>query len=188
MKKIVLGSKNKDKLREIQALMKGAGVQALSLADFKDCPDVAETGKTFEANARLKARDYSKHTHLLTLADDSGLRVDALNGKPGVYSARFAGSGCTYHDNNQKLLALLKGKRRRAKFVCVMSLYDNGRCVNTVRGECKGSVAFSQRGKHGFGYDPIFIPRGFTKTFAELGPAVKNKISHRGKALRKVKK
>lgn len=186
-KQIVLGTKNQDKLRELQRLLKGSGIEVLSLQDFPHCADVKEDGRTFEANARKKARVYSKHTRSLTLADDSGLMVNYLRGKPGVYSARFAGPGCTYHDNNQKLLRLLKkipAARRVAKFVCVMALCDKGRLTQTVKGECWGKIAFSERGKNGFGYDPVFVPRGFSKTFAELKSHTKNRISHRGKALR----
>ena len=190
-KQIVLGTKNKDKLRELQALLKGAKIRVQSLADFADCPEVAEDGRTFEANARKKARFYSLHTKSLLLADDSGLMVNALNGKPGVYSARFAGDHCTYLDNNKKLLQLLDGKpasKRKAKFVSFMALYDKGRFIAGVKGECFGGIAFEARGNKGFGYDPVFIPDGFAKTFAEIAPASKNKISHRGKALQKAKK
>ena len=189
MKTLVVGTKNKDKSSEIRTLLKDVPVRVLSLSDFPDCPEVIENGKTFVANAEKKAKGYSKYTCALTLADDSGLMVSYLNGKPGVYSARFAGENCSYQDNNRKLLRLLEKipvHKRKAKFVCVMSLYDNGRRVNTVRGECEGTIALSERGKHGFGYDPVFIPKGFKKTFAELGQA-KNKISHRAKALKAAK-
>ncbi len=191
MKNIVLGTKNKDKLRELQALLQGAKVKVLSLNDFPRCPDVHEDGRTFEENAKKKARFYAKRTKALTLADDSGLMVSCLNGKPGVYSARFAGPGCTYHDNNEKLLCLLKrfpSSKRQAKFVCVMALYDRKGLVEVVRGECRGKIAFSQKGARGFGYDPVFIPAGFSKTFAELSPKTKNRISHRGQALRKARR
>ena len=123
----------------------------------------------------------------MTLADDSGLAVSRLRGAPGVYSARFAGSGCTYDDNTRKLLRLLKNlpkTKRKAKFICVMALYENGRFLKALRGECAGTIAASVRGSGGFGYDPVFIPRGFKKTFAELSPHTKNRISHRGRALR----
>ena len=189
-RQLVLGTKNKDKLRELHHLLNGAEVKVLSLADFPECDDVVESGKTFEANAKKKAKVYSAHTGSLALADDSGLMVNFLNGKPGVYSARFAGDGCTYYDNNSKLLKLLNGippSRRRAKFVCVMALYDNGRLIKTVKGECRGSIALALRGKNGFGYDPVFIPDGSSKTFAELARLAKNRVSHRGKALRKAK-
>ncbi|MBI2094539.1 MAG: RdgB/HAM1 family non-canonical purine NTP pyrophosphatase [Candidatus Omnitrophica bacterium] len=184
---LVLGTKNKDKLRELKRLLKGAKLRALSPADFPGCPEAAETGRTFEANAKQKARAYSKFTGSLALADDSGLRVDALGGRPGVYSARFAGPGCTYEDNNRKLLRLLQKtppSKRGAKFVCVVALYDAGKLVGVVRGECRGRIAQAPRGRNGFGYDPVFIPDGFSKTFAELPKTQKNKISHRGRAMR----
>lgn len=196
MSLIVLGTQNKDKMRELQNLMRGCGIKVQSLADFPGAPHVEETGKTFEANARLKARAFSKHTKSLTLADDSGLMVNALNGKPGVYSARFAGPGCTYEDNNRKLLKLLADRgrartipvSRRAKFVSVIAIYDSGRPVAVVRGECPGRIADAPRGLRGFGYDPVFIPKGLTQTFAELSKEVKNAVSHRGKALRKARR
>lgn len=188
MRQIVLGTKNGDKRRELESLMKGAGVRVLSLADFK-CSEAVENGRTFEANARIKARHYSKAVKGLVLADDSGLMVNALNGRPGVYSARFAGPGCTYADNNAKLLRLLASKKaRRAKFVSSMALYDHGKFVAAVKGECFGHIALEARGKNGFGYDPVFIPNGFSKTFAEISRSAKNKISHRSRALRKAKK
>ena len=189
--KLIIGTKNQDKLKEIKKLLAGAALEVLSLKDFPRCPDVVEDGRTFEANARKKAKIYSEVTGELTLADDSGLVVPSLNGRPGVYSARFAGEGCTYHDNNLKLLKLLadtQGTKRAAKFVCVMALYYKGRAAGVVRGECRGKIGFQERGRNGFGYDPVFIPNGFLKTFAELSPSIKNKTSHRGKALRAAKK
>ncbi len=187
---LLIGTKNSDKLREIKKLLKKTPIKFSSLKDFPNAPDVVEDGKTFEANARKKARIYSRLTGQLTLADDSGLAVRSLNGRPGVYSARFAGPRCAYQDNNQKLLRLLankQGKKRQAKFVCVMSLYARGKFVAVVKGECSGQIALSEKGRNGFGYDPVFIPKGFSKTFAELSPAVKNKISHRAKALHAAK-
>lgn len=191
MKSIVLGTHNKDKQRELQSLLKGAGIRVLSLDDFPGCPEAAETGRTFERNARIKASAYSKHTRMLTLADDSGLMISRLNGKPGVYSARFAGPGCTYRDNNAKVLSLMRNvpaSKRSATFVSVIAIYHNGRSIGVVRGECEGKIAFEARGRNGFGYDPIFIPKGCSRTYAELPPAVKNRVSHRGRALRKAKK
>lgn len=191
MKKIIIGTKNKDKLRELRSLLKGSRAKVMSLADLSACPDIVEDGKSFETNAAKKARVYSRLTGFLTLADDSGLEVSVLKGRPGVYSARFAGPGCTYQDNNRKLLKLLEeipvGKRR-AKFVCVAALYNKGRRVALVRGECAGRIARAPRGRNGFGYDPVFIPDGFKKTFAELSAKTKNRISHRGKALAEAKR
>lgn len=187
---IVLATQNKDKLAELRSLMRGSRVRVFSLASFGPMPAVKEDGRTFEANARKKARAYSRRTDRLTLADDSGLSVRALNGKPGVYSARFAGPGCTYADNNRKLLRLLGRKprrSRRAAFVCVVALYYRGMPVGVVRGECAGEISFAARGENGFGYDPVFIPNGHRRTFAELGRGAKNRISHRGRALKKAK-
>lgn len=170
--------------------MRGSGIRVLSMNDFDHCPDVKETGRTFLANAKLKARAYARHTGALTLADDSGLMIAALNGKPGVYSARFAGPGCTYLDNNQKVLKLLRNKpapKRAAKFVSVIAVYDGKKFLGSVKGECRGRIAFEIKGKNGFGYDPVFIPSGFSKTYAQLPRAQKNRISHRGRALRKAK-
>ena len=186
-KSILLGTKNPDKLKELRILLKGSGIRVLSLSDFPECPEARERGKTFEANARIKARIYSKHAGMLAIADDSGLSVSALGGRPGVYSARFAGPGCTYQDNNRKVLNLLKARpraSRSAKFVSAMALYYKGRPVTVVKGECRGKITPEARGRNGFGYDPVFIPSGQPKTFAEFAPSVKNKISHRGKALR----
>lgn len=189
MKKIVLGTQNRDKLKELRSLMRGSGVAVKSLADFPGAPHVKETGKTFEANARLKARAFSRHTKTLTLADDSGLMVNALNGAPGVYSARYAGPGCNYQDNCRKLLRALANKRSRAaKFISTIAIYDAGKFVGVVKGECPGTIAPEMRGKNGFGYDPVFVPKGLKKTFAELSKSAKNAVSHRGKALRLAKK
>lgn len=191
MRPVVLATQNKDKLRELERLMRGTGVLVRSLADFPKSPSVREDGRTFEENAEKKARLYSKRTRSLVLADDSGLAVRALGGKPGVYSARFAGRGCAYADNNRKLLGLLRATawpKRDAVFVCVISAFDNGKKVATVRGECAGRIGFMEKGENGFGYDPVFIPKGLGKTYAELSAARKNRLSHRGKALRKIKR
>lgn len=188
VKEVVIGSHNKDKAKELAGLLRGTGIRVLTLADFPDCPEAVESGRTFEANARIKARLYSKHTRRLTLADDSGLMINALNGKPGVYSARFAGERCTYQDNNRKVLALLQDQprsKRGARFVCVVALYDTGRPVGVVKGICSGRIADRESGKHGFGYDPVFIPAGESRTFAQLGPKGKSRVSHRSRALRK---
>ncbi len=188
---LVIATRNTDKLAEIKRLLKSAPFRVRSLNDFKTKHDVVEDRPTFEGNARKKAREYSRITRALTLADDSGIMVTALKGAPGVYSARFAGPGCSYADNNAKLLKKLAGKKgaqRSAKFVCVMALYDGGRFVRSVRGECLGRVADAVKGANGFGYDPVFVPRGQSRTFAQLSKAKKNALSHRGKALRKTVK
>ena len=188
---LVLGTKNKHKLEELQKLLSASKIKVFSLDHFPGCREAKETGKTFEANAKIKARLYSKHTGALTLADDSGLMVNALNGRPGVYSARFAGPGCSYQDNNKKLLRLLAKtpvSRRVAKFVSVIAVYDNGKLVGIARGECRGKISFEVKGNNGSGYDPVFIPEGLSKTYAELSRQKKNSLSHRGKALRAAKR
>ncbi len=185
-KRVLLGTRNRDKLRELRFLMRDSGVRVLSLDDVPSCATAVENGRTFEANAKKKARLYSRAADCLTLADDSGLLVDALNGKPGVYSARFAGEGCSYADNNRKLLSLLSRvpqNKRRARFVSVIALYHRGRPFAVVRGECRGRIAFASKGENGFGYDPLFIPAGHSRTFAEMPHALKNRISHRARAL-----
>jgi non-canonical purine NTP pyrophosphatase (RdgB/HAM1 family) len=191
MRSIVLATGNKDKLAELRSLMKGSGVTVLSLADFPKMPSVREDGKTFEANAEKKARVYSKRTRSLVLADDSGLEVNALGGAPGVYSARYAGLKCSYADNNRKLLSAMSRvawPKRKARFVSVIAIFEDGKKIGTVRGECEGKIGYLEKGSNGFGYDPVFIPKGQAKTYAELSCAQKNALSHRGKAFRKATK
>ncbi len=188
---VVLATQNKDKLRELEGLMRGTKVRVRLLSEFPKTPSVVEDGKTFEANAEKKARVYSKRTRSVVLADDSGLEVKALNGQPGVYSARFAGPRCKYADNNRKLLQMMRfvsWPKRKACFVSVISVFDNGKKIGTVRGECEGKIGYLEKGGNGFGYDPIFIPKGSAKTYAEMLPREKGRLSHRGKALRLAKK
>lgn len=188
---IVLGSGNKDKARELQRLIKDLRIKVALIGEFGKIPRVVEDGRTFAANACKKARAYSKRNPHITLADDSGLCVHALNGKPGVYSARYAGPGCSYEDNNRKLLKALGDRpasRRKAKMVSVVALYRNGKKLGMVKGECYGRITTEIRGKHGFGYDPVFVPNGRSQTFAEMTPAQKNAVSHRSRALTQAKK
>ena len=188
---VVLATQNKDKLRELQGLMRGTRVKVRSLSEFPKSPSVREDGKTFEANAEKKARVYSMRTHALVLSDDSGLEVNALAGRPGVYSARFAGPKCSYADNNRKLIQMMSSvawPKRKARFVSVVSAYHNGKKVATVRGECEGKIGYFEKGSNGFGYDPIFIPKGSAKSFAEMSSIQKGRLSHRGKALRLAKR
>lgn len=188
---VVVATQNQDKCREIRSLLKDLKVRVLSLDDFPGSPKVVEDGDTFESNAEKKARVYSKRTRSLCVADDSGLMVHALKGEPGVYSARYAGKGCSYEDNNRKVLGALAHTpwpKRTAKFVSVVSIYDNGVKIKTMRGECVGRIGFMLKGDNGFGYDPIFVPKGSPKTYAELSGKDKNRISHRGRALRKAKR
>jgi len=188
---LVVATRNKDKLREIKALLKELPVEIFSLDSFKDVPDVVEDGRTLEDNAIKKAVQVSKFLKKFTVADDSGLVLEYLNGDPGVCSARYSGEGATYKSNNEKLLRFLKGvplAKRKACFKCVIAVADKGRVIGTAEGVCSGKICFTLKGDNGFGYDPIFIPDGCKKTFAEMDPARKNEISHRNKALAKTKK
>jgi XTP/dITP diphosphohydrolase len=188
---LIVATRNKDKLREIKALLKGLPVDVFSLDSFKDVPEVIEDGKTLEDNAIKKAVQTSKLLKKFIVADDSGLEVEYLNGDPGVYSARFSGKGATYKSNNEKLLKLLKdvpSAKRKACFKCVIAVVDKSKIIGLAEGVCRGKICLASKGDNGFGYDPIFIPDGYKKTFAEMGPVLKNKISHRSKALAKAKK
>jgi len=190
MQEIVVATRNRHKVREIRKILSDLGVNVLSLDGFGKVPDVLEDKKTFEGNASKKARIISKFTHRLTISDDSGLEVDALGGRPGVRSARFAGKEQDYLKNNMKLLKMLEGvpsKKRKARFICVISIARGGRVLEVVKGTCSGRIGFKMKGKTGFGYDPVFVSPAYGKTFAELGPKIKNRISHRYRALKKAK-
>ena len=185
---IVLASGNRGKLAEFAELFKGTGFTFRLMGDFPEARLPEETGKTFEENALLKARTVSAATGHVALADDSGLVVDALDGAPGVYSARYAGEPCDYDANNQKLLRELAGKpNRSARFHTVIALSDPHGNVQTLEGSCKGTIIAEPRGENGFGYDPLFVPDGHSKTFAELESSKKNRISHRANALHKAR-
>jgi XTP/dITP diphosphohydrolase len=182
--KLVIATRNAHKLEEIHAIFDFQRLEVCSAFDFPHIPDVVEDGDTLEANAIKKAVEICNATGLPTLADDSGLEVEALNGEPGVYSARWSGEGCTYADNNAKLLSELVGKtNRRAQFRTVIALTLPGERPLTVEGAVKGIIIDELRGEQGFGYDPLFMPDGYNQTFAELSAEVKNKISHRARAL-----
>ena len=187
---IVLATRNRDKIKEIKEILKGIPVKLLTFDEHSRTLSVEENGKTLEENAVKKATSWMKETGKPALADDSGLEVDYLNGAPGVYSSRFAGEDATYADNNAKLLELLKDvqeERRTAHFRCVASLiFPDGR-KELFEGIVEGLIITAPRGKSGFGYDPVFLVPEYGKTFAELGDELKNKISHRAMAFRKVK-
>lgn len=158
----------------------------VDLGAYPDAPEVAETGDTFEANARIKAEAYSRYTGATVLADDSGLEVDALGGRPGVHSARYAGPGQDSERNIDRVLRELGDRpdgERTARFVCVMALAEGGRVRATARGACEGRIAHARRGSGGFGYDPVFLVPGTGRTFGELSPAEKDRLSHRARAL-----
>ena len=187
---LVIATTNQGKLKEIREILKGIDVKVKSLADFPGCPDVIEDGETFRENALKKAREVAAHTGRLTLADDSGLMVDALDGAPGVYSARFAGNGADDLKNNRKLLKMLKDtpdKERGAKFVCVLALVSPDGVEKVLKGVVRGRISHGMRGARGFGYDPLFYYAPARMTFAEMGPEEKNKVSHRAKALAKLR-
>ena len=188
--KLVLASSNQGKLREINQLIGGLGLTVLPQSDF-DVPDADETGLSFVENAILKARHAAQLTGLPALADDSGLEVDALNGAPGIYSARFAGPGATDADNVQKLLADLEGvpeSRRTARFQCLMAYMAHAEDPTPLicQGSWEGRILLTPQGENGFGYDPVFWVPGAQCASAELAPEVKNRLSHRGQALQKL--
>ena len=182
--KIIAATKNKNKLREFGEILKD--FEIISQEDAGVDIDVEETGTTFEENSYLKAKAIYDITGITTIADDSGLCVDALNGEPGVYSARYGGEG---YDDKGRVQLLLKNMKdvpdeeRTARFVCVITLVGDGG-VLTARGECEGSIDYEPKGENGFGYDPVFYVDRFEKTLAEVTPEEKNSISHRGKALK----
>ena len=187
MTKIILASNNKNKLREFKELMRGMDVELISQREAGCCFEVEETGTTFEENAYLKASAVTAATGCIAIADDSGLVVDALNGEPGVYSARYAGVHGDDAANNAKLLENLADvpeAERAARFMSVVALVDASGMVLTGTGACEGTIGFEGRGENGFGYDPLFLPNDTPgKTMAELTPAEKNAISHRFHAL-----
>jgi XTP/dITP diphosphohydrolase len=188
---VIVVTRNKGKIREIREALKGLRLRIHGLSDFPGVPEIDEDGKSFAENALKKARFYSKYFGKLTLADDSGLEVDALNGLPGVYSARYAGEEASSQENNRRLLREMQGlpiSKRGARFKCILAMASPDGKEVTVEGSCKGRIGFREKGKRGFGYDPLFILPRRGKTMAELSLEEKNRISHRGKALRKMRK
>ncbi|MBU1695015.1 MAG: XTP/dITP diphosphatase [Verrucomicrobia bacterium] len=186
--KLILATRNRHKLEEIRTLFELPGLELSSALDHPEIPDVEENGKTFEENAVKKAVTLARATGCWALADDSGLEVDALGGAPGVYSARYAGEPVSYPANNAKLLRELTGVTdRRARFLCVVALASPSGQARTVEDRCEGRIIHEVRGTRGFGYDPLFVPDGFEKTFAEMEASAKHAISHRGRALQKAR-
>ncbi len=188
---VIVATQNKGKLREVREAMKGSGLRIHSLNDFQDVPEIEEDGKSFAENALKKARFYSKYFGKLTIADDSGLEVAGLKGLPGIYSARYAGKGASSQENNRKLLREMQGlpiSKRGARFRCVIAIVSQDGKEALAEGSCRGTIGFKGKGKKGFGYDPLFSLPGYGKTMAELSLEEKNEISHRGKALRKIRK
>jgi len=189
MNKLVLATRNQDKVGEILAICSGMSIEFVPLDRFPDVGNIIEDGDSLEANALKKAREVHRATQLPSLADDSGLEVGYLNGAPGVLSSRYAGPNATYADNCKKLLENLRGvppRRRGAKFRCVLALV--GPDVEEIaEGTCHGAIIEYPRGNHGFGYDPLFVPQGHTRTLAEMESSQKNSLSHRSRAIQNMK-
>jgi XTP/dITP diphosphohydrolase len=189
-KEVVIATRNLGKLREMEAILDPLSLKLLSLKDFPEIPEVVEDGTTFAENAGKKARTIARLTGRFAIADDSGLCVDALQGRPGIFSSRFAGEEASDRERYQKLLDEMTGVpegQRGAEFICVMAIVSPEGEMQTVEGKCRGRITFSPQGKHGFGFDPIFFVPEFGKTMAELEPEAKNQISHRAQALKKLK-
>lgn len=188
MQTLLISTRNEHKITEMRQIL-GQNYILHSLDEIPGFLDVEETGATFEENAILKAVAASFPYEGFVIADDSGLEVDALQGAPGVYSARFAGMAATSEENNALLLAKLQGVRgqnRSARFRCVIAVAKNGCCLMTFHGTIEGYILPKAKGAGGFGYDPLFVPKGYCKTFAQLGSEMKNQLSHRGQALDKL--
>lgn len=184
--KLLLATRNQHKKREMQAILADLSVQILTLEDVPELPEVEEDGNSFAENAAKKARQTAALSGITCLADDSGLSVDALDGKPGVYSARFAGPDADDDKNNEKLLGLMESvpdEKRTAAFICAIAVADPTGNIAVVEGRCPGRIIRKKLGAGGFGYDPLFVPEGYTATFAQLDAEEKNRISHRGRAL-----
>ena len=190
-RRLVLATHNKDKQKEFSELLTELGIEVLTLDSFPQIGEIVEDGETLNENALKKAREVFRQTGLPSLADDTGLEVFYLNGAPGVYSARYAGEGVSYAQNVAKLLQEMLGvpeRRRQAQFRCVLSLVGWKSEPIFAEGTCPGTITEEPTGTNGFGYDPVFLPSGFDRTFAELTSVEKNSISHRGLAARALKK
>lgn len=185
LKTIFLASGNPHKIEELEQMIQPLGIELKSTLDFPDAHEVVEDQPDLEGNAVKKARYWFNETGIPSLADDTGLEVDVLNGAPGVYSARYAGENVTYDDNVEKLLREMDGEsNRKARFRTVIAFLD-GSDEHLFEGVCEGEIITKRKGEKGFGYDPVFQPEGYDQTFAELSSEEKNKISHRGLALQK---
>lgn len=188
MQEVIVATSNKGKIQEIREILSSLSLKLVSMGDFfQTSVEIDETGSTFTENALIKADWVFEKSGLWALADDSGLEVDCLNGKPGVYSARFAGENAGPTDNNRKLLEQMQNvpaENRTARFRCVMILKTGPNSYLQSEGVCEGRIGFEPVGTQGFGYDPLFIPDGFDRTFAQLSSFEKHQLSHRGKALK----
>ena len=186
-----MATRNPHKARELQQIL-GSDVAVRDLRSYPEISEITETGTSFEENAKLKALAVSRKLPGLVIADDSGLEVDVLGGAPGIYSARYAGTNATNKERIDKLLEELARvdaakEQRGARFRCVLALARNGEVLGIFEGIVEGQIADRQRGSHGFGYDPIFVPNGFQQTFGQLGSTEKNQLSHRARALEKLR-
>lgn len=187
---LLVATKNKKKLEEIREILKDLKLKMTSLDDYKGLPEIVEDGQTFAQNAIKKAATIAIYTKKLVLGEDSGLEVKALNERPGVYSARYSGPDATDKKNNLKLLRELKDvpmKKRQARYRCAAALAGPEGLIGVVTGDCRGRIGLKPKGTLGFGYDPLFVVEKYSKTFAELGPDIKHRMSHRFKALRKLR-
>ena len=188
IKEVVLATTNKGKVKEFSILLEGVFENVISLCDLDSPPEVIEDGLTFRDNALKKAREIAKYSGKLSLADDSGLAIDALDGRPGVFSARYSGEGATDKTNIEKVLEELgDNPNRKARFVCVLALVDPKGDHLVVEGFCEGEILDEPRGEGGFGYDPVFYLPSMQKTMAQIDPEIKNKISHRANAIKNLK-
>lgn len=189
--RIVLSSANRDKLKEVTEILTAKWLEIVPLSDFPGAPEPKEGSVSLKDNALVKARLARDFTGLPSIGDDTGLEVDILDGKPGVLSSRYAGESVTYADNVKKLLDVLQSipkDQRAARFRCVVALALPGGTERVFRGQCPGHIAFAPRGKNGFGYDPVFVPADKKSSFAQLSPVLKNRLSHRGRALGSLKR
>ena len=189
MKELVVASRNKGKVREIKELLANLPFKVTSLLDYPHIPEIIEDGKTYHANALKKACSVARATGKMTMSDDSGIEVKALGNAPGIYSSRFAGEGASEKARNKKLFAMLKGipmHKRQARYRCVIALVNaKGQELGIVQGTCSGYITTREQGRNGFGFDPLFLLKRYNKTFGQLPPELKAKISHRARALKK---
>ncbi len=191
MIELLVATRNAGKLREIKELLRDMDIKVTSLADYGSMPAIEEDGVTFQQNAIKKAATIALYAHRLTLGEDSGLEVKVLGNQPGVYSARYSGPKATDAKNNRKLLESLRNvplKKRQARYRCAAVLADDKKIVAVESGSCSGVIALRPKGKNGFGYDPLFLIPKYQKTFGELDAAIKAKMSHRARALKKIKR
>ncbi|MGB2783810.1 MAG: XTP/dITP diphosphatase [Atribacterota bacterium] len=186
MLEVLIATNNLGKVKEINDILDDPKIKILTIKDFPHLPRIEEDGKTYQENAFKKAKNISEYTGKICLADDSGLEIDYLKGKPGIYSSRWGNSDEERINKVLKLLENVPIDKRKAKFVCAAVLFFPDGKTYIVKEECNGSIEFKAKGEHGFGYDPIFLVPEYDKTFAELGDKIKNQISHRGKAMRKI--